>query len=105
MRRRLLGFASCILTAVLVQVWLAPEAHAAAAFPRIDASGFRLVAGDTFATYGQRIAALERNPQLAPVGVSAVLSSANRQGRGLCHGTYLAASLNPAGFCWQDGED
>lgn len=55
--------------ALLIGLCTAP-AHAAATFPRIDASGFQLVAGDTFATYGTRIAALEQNPGLAPVGVA-----------------------------------
>ncbi|MCW3819822.1 hypothetical protein ONA91_35840 [Micromonospora sp. DR5-3] len=80
-------------------------ATAAVTFPRIDASGFRLVAGDTFATYGSRITALERDPRLAPAGLAAVLDGANRQGRPLCHPTNLAASLSPAGFCWDTGED
>ncbi|MBB5833863.1 hypothetical protein [Kribbella italica] len=80
-------------------------APAAATFPRIDASGFQLVQGSTFATYGARIAALETKPQLAPVGVPEVLAASNRTGRALCHATYLNAALNPQGFCWQDGED
>lgn len=90
--------------ALLIGLCTAP-AHAAAPFPRIDASGFQLVAGDTFATYGARIAALEQKPGLAPVGVTEVLAASNRTGRNLCHPTYLTASLNPQGFCWQDGED
>lgn len=80
-------------------------APAAATFPRIDASGFQLVQGSTFATYTARIAALETKPQLAPVGVPEVLAAANRTGRALCHSTYLNTALNPQGFCWQDGED
>src|SRR4051812_44613584 len=35
------------------------RAEVAASFPRIDASGFRLVAGSTFATYRDRITGLE----------------------------------------------
>jgi hypothetical protein len=94
------------LAALLVLVVPAPKpAQAAAAFPRIDASAFRLVSGSTFATYGQRIAALERNAQLAPAGLAPILDEANRQGRSLCHETYLSASIPRAGFCWQDGED
>ncbi|WP_026162589.1 hypothetical protein [Kribbella catacumbae] len=92
--------------AVVTGVCTAPAlAEAAATFPRIDASGFQLVTGDTFATYGARIAALEQKPGLAPVGVTEVLAASNRTGRNLCHPTYLTASLNPQGFCWQDGED
>lgn len=48
---------------------------------------------------------MEQKPSLAAVGVSEVLAASNRTGRSLCHPTYLAASLNPQGFCWQDGED
>lgn len=94
-----------MLLAVLLLFALAAPASAAVPFPRVDASSFQLVAGSTFETYGARIAALEANPQLAPVGVLAVLAAANRQGRDLCHPTFLAASLVPRGFCWQDGED
>ncbi|MEV4756129.1 hypothetical protein AB0J86_13600 [Micromonospora sp. NPDC049559] len=81
------------------------RAEAAAAFPKIDAGAFRLVSGNTFTEYGSRVTALERDPRLTPVGLAAVLDGANRQGRNLCHSTYLTASLNPRGFCWQDGED
>ena len=97
-----------MLTALVLLGLAAPPAspaEAAAALPRIDASAFQLVAGSTFATYGERIAALETNPALAPVGVSAVLAAANRQGRDLCHPTFMTASLGPRGFCWADGED
>ncbi|MCP2166498.1 hypothetical protein LX83_003366 [Goodfellowiella coeruleoviolacea] len=86
----------------------AGPAAAAAAFPRIDAStvdSYRLTPGSVADTYGKRIAALERNAQLAPRGVADVLASANRTARPLCHATYLASALNPKGFCWQDGED
>jgi hypothetical protein len=44
--------------AVLPLFALAAPAEAAATFPRIDASTFQLVAGSTFATYGERTAAL-----------------------------------------------
>ncbi|MBB6568195.1 hypothetical protein [Kribbella sandramycini] len=90
---------------LLIGVLSAPTAQAAATFPRIDASGFQLVSGDTFATYAARVAQLETKPQLAPVGVTDVLAASNRTGRPLCHSTYLNAALNPKGFCWQDGED
>lgn len=96
-----------VLLAVGVLAGAAP-AGAAAAFPRIAAStvdSYRLTSGAVADTYGKRIAALERNPQLAPHGVGDVLASANRTARPLCHTTYLASSLNPKGFCWQDGED
>ncbi|MFC0622875.1 hypothetical protein [Kribbella deserti] len=99
---RLLVALAFLLTAIAPQTG---PAHAAATFPRIDASGFNLTAGDTFATYAARVAALETKPQLAPVGVAEVLASSNRQGRALCHPTFISASLNPQGFCWQDGED
>jgi hypothetical protein len=57
--------------AVVTGVCTAPvPATAATSFPRIDATGMQLVTGDTFATYGGRIAALEQKPSLAPVGVS-----------------------------------
>lgn len=94
-----------LTAALLIGVLVPTPAQAAATFPRIDASGFQLVSGDTFATYAARVAQLETKPQLAPVGVSEVLAASNRTGRPLCHGTYLNASLNPQGFCWQDGED
>ena len=93
-----------LTAALLIGLCQVPTAHAAASFPRIDASGFQLVAGDTFTTYGARIAALEQKPALAPVGVTEVLAASNRTGRNLCHPTYLTASLNPQGFCWQDGD-
>ncbi|MFF0345298.1 hypothetical protein [Kribbella sp. NPDC004875] len=94
-----------LTAALLIGVLPAPSAQAAAAFPRIDATGFQLVSGDTFTTYGERVAQLETKPQLAPVGVTEVLAASNRTGRALCHPTYLNAALNPQGFCWQDGED
>lgn len=94
-----------LTAALLIGLCQVPTAHAAASFPRIDASGFQLVSGDTFATYGARIAALEQKPGLSPVGVTEVLAASNRTGRNLCHSTYLTASLNPRGFCWQAGED
>ncbi|WP_328995499.1 hypothetical protein OG394_12830 [Kribbella sp. NBC_01245] len=89
----------------LLLLGITPPAQAAATFPRIDASGFALTSGTTFTTYAERVAALEANPQLAPVGVPEVLAASNRVGRTLCHPTYITASLNPQGFCWQDGED
>ena len=95
--------AALLLTGVLV---VQPQAgQAAANFPRIDAAGFAVVSGTTFPTYGARIAALEADPRLAPVGLTAVLDAANRTGRPLCHPTFLDPALNPQGFCWQDGED
>lgn len=80
----------------------------AADFPRIDAAtvdGYRLAPGNSFAEYGERVAALEREPQLRPKGVPDVLRSANRTARPLCHDTHLDPALRPAGFCWQSGED
>ncbi|RZT27077.1 hypothetical protein EV649_0828 [Kribbella sp. VKM Ac-2569] len=94
-----------LTAALLIGVLVPTPAQAAATFPRIDASGFQLVSGDTFATYGARVAQLETKPPLAPVGVAEVLAASNRTGRPLCHATYLNAPLNPQGFCWQDGED
>lgn len=90
---------------LLIGVCPLPSAEAAATFPRIDATGFQLVSGDTFSTYAARVAQLETKPQLAPVGVTEVLAASNRTGRNLCHPTYLTASLDPQGFCWQDGAD
>jgi len=74
-----------LTAALLIGVLPAQTAQAAAAFPRIDATGFQLVSGDTFATYGDRVAQLETKPQLAPVGVTEVLAASNRTGRPLCH--------------------
>ncbi|WP_133977157.1 hypothetical protein [Kribbella voronezhensis] len=96
---------SLMTAALLIGLCQVPTAHAVASFPRIDASGFQLVSGDTFATYGDRVTALEQKPGLTPVGVTEVLAAANRTGRPLCHSTYLTAALDPKGFCWQDGED
>lgn len=100
---RPLRIAAAVL--LLASSLVATDARAAASFPRIDASGFALVSGTTFQTYGARIAALEADPRLAPAGLTAVLDSANRTGRPLCHPTYIDPALNPQGFCWQDGED
>ena len=87
-----------LTAALLIGVLVPTPAQAAATFPRIDASGFQLVSGDTFATYGARVAQLETKPPLAPVGVTEVLAASNRTGRQLCHATYLSASLNPQGI-------
>jgi hypothetical protein len=90
----------------LLLLGLTTTAQAAANFPRLDAAtvdGYRLTPGGSFATYGSRIAALDR--QLPPSGLPAVLGDANRKARPLCHGTYLAAALKPAGFCWEDAND
>ncbi|MGW4062373.1 hypothetical protein ACWEGE_29100 [Amycolatopsis sp. NPDC004747] len=98
--RLLLGFVALLL------LGLTPAAQAAATFPRLDAAtvdGFRLTAGDTFATYGSRIAALDA--KLPPRGLGSLLADTNRKARPLCHGTYLAAALKPAGFCWEDSND
>lgn len=104
-RHRIVAVVLLLVAVAAVPVTTAAPAAGAAAFPRIDATAFRLVAGDTFATYAARIAGLESHPRLAPVGLATVLAEANRQGRALCHGTYLDPALNPQGFCWQDGED
>ncbi|MEQ0557575.1 hypothetical protein ABJI51_00735 [Amycolatopsis sp. NEAU-NG30] len=100
MRRLLIGLVALLL------LGLPSTAQAAATFPRLDAAtvdGFRLTAGGSFATYGSRIAALDT--KLAPRGLSDVLGSANRKARPLCHATYLATALKPAGFCWEDAND
>jgi hypothetical protein len=101
MRTRLLiGLVAMLL------LGLTTTAQAAAAFPRLDAAtvdGYRLTSGDTFTTYGARIAALDQ--KLPPQGLPALLANTNRKARPLCHGTYLAAALKPAGFCWEDAND
>ncbi|SDY31925.1 hypothetical protein SAMN05421504_105143 [Amycolatopsis xylanica] len=104
MRLRVLGLA-CALVACL---FTTGTAAAAASFPRIDAAtvdGFKMTAGQTFENYGARLAQLERNAQLKPRGLSEILQTANRKARPLCHGTYLASALKPAGFCWEDAND
>ncbi|MFB9902738.1 hypothetical protein [Allokutzneria oryzae] len=97
--------ARLLVVLALVLVGLATPATAAVPFPRIDASKFVYVQGQTFAVYKANIDSLERNAQLRPKGLNDVLASANRKGRPLCHGTHLKAGLGPKGFCWQDGED
>ncbi|QXV58368.1 hypothetical protein CVV72_16205 [Amycolatopsis sp. TNS106] len=96
-----------LLAALLLVFGLIPGvASAAAAFPKMDAAtvdGFRWTSGSTFDTYGARIAALEKH--LPPKGLPDVLASANRKARPLCHATYLATALKPAGFCWEDAND
>lgn len=100
------GFLIGLITTLLLG--LVTTASAAATFPRLDAAAvdsLRLTAGDTFTTYRARIAALETHAQLNPRGLPEILSSANRKARPLCHSTYLAAALKPAGFCWEDAND
>ncbi|GAA3521640.1 hypothetical protein [Actinocatenispora rupis] len=97
---------SLVLLVTALSLAVPGPASAAAAFPRIDASGFQLVQGTTFATYGDRVAHLESgHPQLAAHPLTDVLASVNYPTRALCHDTYLNASLSPAGFCWQSGAD
>ncbi|HEY3710266.1 MAG TPA: hypothetical protein VGL64_12875 [Amycolatopsis sp.] len=103
-RRRILAGLAAVLLLTVSPV----AAQAAASFPKLDPAtvdGYRLTAGSTFATYGARIAQLEKTAQLARRGLPEILGSANRAARPLCHGTYLAAALKPAGFCWEDAND
>lgn len=97
-----------VAAATLLTVVLPGEAAAAVDFPPMDPATvdtYRLTPGTSFDQYGERITALETQPQLAPKGVPEVIASANRTARPLCHETHLDPELEPGGFCWQDGED
>lgn len=103
MRLRVLGLACALVAGLFVTV-----TASAASFPRIAAATvdtYRMTAGQTFENYCARITQLERNTQLKPRGLSEILTSANRKARPLCHGTYVASALKPAGFCWEDAND
>jgi hypothetical protein len=72
----------------------------------VDHCSFALTPNESFATYSSRIAGLEQNRQLAPVGLEGVLSAANRAIRPLCHDTFLLPGAGtPSGFCWESGDD
>ncbi|MFC1412532.1 hypothetical protein ACEZCY_26420 [Streptacidiphilus sp. N1-12] len=104
--RKAVAGVTALLAAFAAGLLGAAPAHAAAAFSSIDASQFQLDPGTSFSTDKAAIAAVEATGAVTVQNANQVLTTGGHTGSvGLCHGTGLAASLSPSGFCWDQADD